>query len=173
MYKKILFITVALVIVFAGISGILGYIWQNQNQITENALFQLPPRPDYLNQEGQNRLTIPPLPPVPEAQIVNSYSGQIIEIAADKLVLSTNYGNKTINFDGQTIFEKLFAPRIPQLPPLPGQTVVDKNTTPQAEQITLKDLQSGQKIEVYSEENVKNKEQFTADKISLVVKLDN
>ncbi|MCB9802872.1 hypothetical protein H6761_02525 [Candidatus Nomurabacteria bacterium] len=173
MYKKILFITLALVIIFAGISGILGYLWQNENRITDNETFKLPPRPDYLNQKGENELKVPALPPVPEQQIINNYSGQIIEIAANKLILSTNYGNKTVNFDGQTIFEKLFAPRVPQLPPLPGQTIVEENSIPNPEKITLNDLQSGQKIEVYSEENLKNKEEFVADKISLVIKLNN
>lgn len=165
MYKKIIFIVIAIVIVLAGVTGILGYIWQSQIQVIQNNN----PEP---TQDTKDQLKPPPLPPVPEPQVINSYSGEIIEIAADKLVLSTQYGNKTVSFDGQTIFEKLFLPKFPQLPPVPGQENKVVNTVPEPETLTLKDLQKSQKIQAFCNDNIKNQDQFTADKISLIVKLD-
>lgn len=168
MYKKIIFTVIAIVIVLTGVTGILGYIWQNQIQNIQSNK----PSPQANNENDENILKVPPLPPVPEPQIINSYSGEIIEIAADKLVLATNYGNKTVSFDGQTIFEKLFISKFPQLPPVPGEKVNNTNVIPEPEKISLKDLQTSQKIQAFCEENIKNQDQFTADKISVIVKLD-
>lgn len=165
MYKKIIFIVIAIVIVLAGVTGILGYIWQSQIQVIQNNNTEP-------QEEKTGSLKIPPLPPVPEPQIINSYSGEIIEIAADKLVLATKYGNKTVSFDGQTIFEKLFIPKFPQLPPVPGQEPKVTNAIPEPETLTLSDLQKSQKIQAFCNDNIKNQDQFTADKISLIVKLD-
>ena len=168
MYKKIIFSVIAIVIVLSGVTGLLGYVWQkkiSQIQNTPNKTPQL--------EENQAGLKIPPLPPVPEPQVINSYSGEIIEIAADKLVLATNYGNKTILLDGQTIFEKLFIPKFPQLPPVPGEEATERTEIPEPEIIAGKDLLMNQKIQAFAETNIKDQDQFTADKISLIIKLDN
>lgn len=168
MYKKIIFSVLAIVIVLSGVTGLLGYVWQKKIGQIQNTPKNIPKL-----EENQAGLKIPPLPPVPEPQVINSYSGEIIEIAANKLILATNYGNKTILLDGQTIFEKLFIPKFPQLPPVPGEEAKERTKIPEPEIIAGKDLSMNQKIQAFAETNIKDQDQFTADKISLIVKLDN
>ena len=173
MYKKILFTTLAVIIILTGISGIVGYIWQQEVEpnISYDGRLKLPTIPDHLN---NTRLDgIPPLPNIPEPAVLNNYAGPIIELAADKLVLSTNRGNKTVRFNASTIFEKIFIPRFPSLPPLPGEPAKPKIEIPDSEIISLQDLQSGQDAAVFSSDNISGQNEFTADKISLVIKLAN
>lgn len=55
---------------------------------------------------------------------------------------------------------------------MPGQETKVINTTPEPETLTLSDLEKSQKIQAFCNDNIKNQDQFTADKISLIVKLD-
>ncbi len=176
MDKKIILKIIAVVIIFSGVSGVLGYWWQRQLEkgyVYQKQAINLPPA---INLDGnqENELKLPPIPTLPESAIINTYTGQIIELSAQKLVLDTNYGQKTVLFDEQTDFEKMFVPKFPSLPPVPGsKTQTNTNNIPEPEKISWKTLLTGQKIQTFTSTNVRNQEEFKADKISLIVKLDN
>ncbi|MBT7553051.1 hypothetical protein HN670_01110 [bacterium] len=175
MYKKILLTTLAVVIILAGVTGAVGYIWQ-KNMAPDTAFktqpIKLPPIPENLKQAPSNEL-IPPLPKIPEPSVINSYTGEIIELESDKLVISTNHGDKTVKFNAGTIFEKIFVPRFPALPPLPGSNQAPAAEIPAAELISIAELQSGQNAQAFANENISGQSEFTANKISLVIRLDN
>lgn len=176
MDKKIILKIIAVVIIFSGVSGVLGYWWQRQlekENVYQKQAMNLPPANNFGgNQETQ--LKLPPIPTLPDSAVVNTYTGQIIELSAQKLVLDTNYGKKTVLFDEQTSFEKMFVPKFPPLPPVPGsKTETAQNTIPAPEKISWKNLLTGQKVQTFASTNVRNQEEFKADKISLIVKLDN
>lgn len=176
MDKKIILKIIAVVIIFSGVSGVLGYWWQRQlekGNVYQKQAIKLPPK---INLDGSQptNLNLPPIPTLPASAIINTYTGQIIELSAQKIILDTNYGQKTVLFDEQTAFEKMFVPKFPPLPPVPGgKTQVAQNTIPAPEKISWKTLLTGQKIQIFASENVRDKEEFKADKISLIVKLDN
>ena len=175
MYKKLLLTTFAVVVILVGVSGLVGYVWQKQltQKLTPTPL-KLPPKPDVSGvMELNASAKIPPIPTIIEPNIVNSYTGQIIELAADRLVISTYYGNKTVKLAQNTLLEKIFIPRFPFLPPVPGQPAQERPSLPDPELISLQDLESGQKVQVYAENNIRAQTEFIADKISLVIKLDN
>ena len=175
MYKKLLLTTFAVVVILAGVSGLIGYVWQKKlvQEVTAPT-FNLPTKPDIPGlTELNNSAKIPPAPIIAEPSVVNSYTGQIIELAADRLVISTNYGEKTVRLEQNTLFEKIFVPRFPFLPPMPGPPAEERSTLPEPESISVQDLQSGQQVQVYAENNIRSQEEFTADKISLVIKLNN
>lgn len=174
MYKKILLTTLAVVIILAGVTGAVGYIWQKNmapNITLKTQPIKLPPIPENLKQAPSNTL-IPPLPKMPEPSVINSYTGEIIELAGDEIVIATNRGNKTVKFNASTIFEKIFVPKFPTLPPLPGSNQPSVEI-PGPELISLAELQSGQDAQVFATNNIKDQNEFTADKISLVIRLDN
>ncbi len=176
MDKKIILKILAVVIIFSGVSGVLGYWWQRQLEkgfTYQQQALNLPPKIN--TGEGQVKdLKLPPIPTLPTSTVVNSYTGQIIELTAQKLVLDTSYGKKTVLFDEQTAFEKMFVPKFPPLPPVPGTSnQVEQAKIPDPEKISWKNLLTGQKIQIFASENVRDKEEFKAEKISLIVKLDN
>ena len=176
MDKKIILKILAVVIIFSGVSGILCYWWQRQLEKTDNYQKQIINLPPAINLGGNQdtKLNLPPVPTLPASVVVNTYTGQIIELSAQKLVLDTNYGQKTVLFDEQTAFEKMFVPKFPPLPPVPGgENQVAQNTIPAPEKISWKNLLTGQKIQTFASVNVRDKDEFKADKISLIVKLDN
>lgn len=175
MDKKIILKIIAVVIIFSGVSGILGYWWQRQlekENIYQKQAINLPPAIN-LGDNQETQLKLPPIPALPASVEINTYTGQIIELTAQKLILDTNYGKKTVLFDEQTAFEKMFVSKFPPLPPVPGsKTQVAQNTIPAPEKISWKTLLTGQKVQTFSSTNVRNQEEFKADKISLIVKLD-
>lgn len=176
MDKKIILKIIAVVIIFSGVSGVLGYWWQRQlekGNVYQKQAMNLPPA-NNINGEQEAQIKLPPIPALPDSVEVNTYTGQIVELTAQKLVLDTNYGKKTVLFDEQTAFEKMFVPKFPPLPPVPGsKTQVAQATIPAPEKISWKTLLTGQKVQTFTSTNVRNQEEFKADKISLIVKLDN
>lgn len=174
MDKKIIFKIIAVVIIFSGVSGILGYWWQIQLEKNISHQKQNITLDKSINLGAdQTELKLPPIPALPPAVEINTYTGQIIELSAQKLVLDTNYGQKTVLLDEKTAFEKIFVPKFPPIPPVPGSNNTNKVNIPEPEKISLKNLLAGQKVQTFTTENVRDKEEFTAEKISLIVKLDN
>jgi len=173
MYKKISLTILSVVIILLGVTGVVSLLWQtkiNPESTTNNSV-KLPPKPDVEN--GLSGIKLPPPPMIPEPAIVNDYSGRIIKLFNDSLVISTRYGEKTVKLSGSTLIEKIFMNRFPKLPPIPGQPASqqDRPELPEPEIISLEDLNTGQEIQVHATENIRGQEEFWVEKISLLIKL--
>lgn len=165
MYKKLFLNILVILLISAVIIILINLFWKLQpNHKLDTAYKKTNNNQASYSQTIEEENNLPPRPKVPEPENVNKHEGVIVSIEEGTITLATIFGEKVVEFDNNTTWQKIF---LPKFPPIPGR-VNNTPDLPDPEKLSSTDFAVGQEVEVTTDLNISGQNKFVAKEINLI-----